>query len=99
MKTATTICVSMLCGAGLILTLQNFSQSHSLELMSKAMANTKTEQVQPGSLSSCEVFFSDNRDQFEEEINDRIGKIKLLQSNVLWSETTKQLGFYALTCY
>lgn len=52
-----------------------------------------------GSLASCEVFFSDDRDNFEDEINSRLAKAKLLQSNVLWSETTKQLGFYALICY
>lgn len=91
--------LSMIAGALIILALQQVQHNESIQLIKTASAANNTADILAGSLQSCEVFFSDNRDTFEEEINSRIKKTKLLQSNVLWSETTKQLGFYALICY
>ncbi len=91
--------LSMVAGALVILGLQNLQQDNAFQMIKTATAAQNVDSIELGTLQSCEVFFSDNRDTFEEEINSRIKKTKLLQSNVLWSETTKQLGFYALICY
>lgn len=80
---------------------QSTGNSPSMGLVSPAFASTlpKVIQIEEGELDHCEMFFSDDRDFFETEINKRIKKSKLIQSNVIWSETTKQLGFYAMICY
>lgn len=90
----------MLIGAALVWLAQTPDKSASL-LVSPAYATNipTTAKVKEGELDHCEMFFSDDRDFFETEINKRIKKSKLIQSNVIWSETTKQLGFYAMICY
>lgn len=99
MKIDIKIIGSMFVGAALVFA---FMSNHNSDasLISKVNASEmKASQFEAGALKSCEVFFSDDRDNFEKEINSRLTSAKLLQSNVLWSETTKQLGFYALICY
>ncbi len=99
MKIDFKIVLSMLFGAALVWFFQSPDKAHSM-LLSPAYANTvpATAKVKD-ELDHCEMFFSDDRDFFETEINKRIQKSKLIQSNVIWSETTKQLGFYAMICY
>ena len=71
----------------------------SMDFIQKVNASEiKAASINGEPLKSCEVFFKDDRDAFEEEINSRLKNVKLLQSNVLWSETTEQFGFYALIC-
>ena len=99
MKTNLKIFLSALAGAALVFLVMSNNNSE-LSLINKVnAAEIKVSDIEPGSLESCEVFFKDDRDAFEEEINSRLKNVKLLQSNVLWSETTKQFGFYALICY
>lgn len=94
------IILSMIAGAALILALQASQPNNaSFNLMNSAYASTQVSSINEGDLSHCEMFFSDDRDFFETEINKRILKSKLIQSNVIWSETDKQLGFYAMICY
>ncbi len=101
MKIDLKIILSMLFGATLVWLFQPSQNSPSLGLINPAFASTlpKVTRVEEGALDHCEMFFSDDRDFFETEINKRIKKSKLIQSNVIWSETTKQLGFYAMICY
>jgi hypothetical protein len=101
MKIDLKIILSMLAGAALLWLFQRFddNQRH-LGLINQAMATQNSSvKVDPVKFSYCELFFSDDRDYFETEINKRLKKAQLLQSNVIWSETTKQLGFYAMVCY
>ncbi|WP_196137149.1 hypothetical protein [Aliikangiella sp. G2MR2-5] len=97
MKLDTKIIISFLCGAILSVGIGQLNQKNTPLIPTVYAAETGQEITTD--LKNCEVFFSDNRDLFEEEINKRLKGIKLLQSNVLWSETTKQIGFYALICY
>lgn len=92
---------SMLAGAGLVWLFQTLQPAPTMGLINPAFASTtpKVAKVNKDELDHCEMFFSDDRDFFETEINKRIKKTKLIQSNVIWSETTKQLGFYAMICY
>ncbi len=114
MKSAITIdlkiVMSMLFGAVLILVPISvlswlFLSAHLASNLTPDLAPnltmTKTlNSSQPTSqLAYCEIFFNDDRDYFETEINKRLPESKLIQSNVIWSETTKQLGFYAMICY
>ncbi|NQZ06371.1 MAG: hypothetical protein HRT35_04340 [Algicola sp.] len=101
MKIDLKIILSMLFGATLVWLFQPSQHSPSLGLINPAFASTypQVAKIPDGSLDHCEMFFSDDRDFFETEINKRIKKSKLIQSNVIWSETTKQLGFYAMICY
>jgi hypothetical protein len=101
MKIDLKVIVSMCFGAALVWLVQTTDNSPSLGLINPAFASTlpTTAKVADGDLDHCEMFFSDDRDFFETEINKRIKKSKLIQSNVIWSETTKQLGFYAMICY
>lgn len=97
MKLDFKIITSMLVGAALIfLLMPNNTMDSSFIRTVNAAETTK---FPAGDLTSCEVFFSEARDSFEDEINSRLKKARLLQSNVIWSETTKQIGFYALICY
>lgn len=100
MKIDFKIVLSMLFGAALVWLFQAPDKSSSM-LISPAFATNSatTAKIKEGELDHCEMFFSDDRDFFETEINKRIKKTKLIQSNVIWSETTKQLGFYAMICY
>lgn len=99
MKLDTKIIFSTLFGASLVFLIMSNNNS-DMDFIKKVNASeVKATTVDSGSLTSCEVFFKDDRDAFEEEINSRLKDVKLLQSNVLWSETTKQFGFYALICY
>lgn len=101
MKIDLKVLMSMFFGAALVWAFQSTEQSPSLGLINPAFAATlpTTAKVPNADLDHCEMFFSDDRDFFETEINKRIKKSKLIQSNVIWSETTKQLGFYAMICY
>ena len=102
MKIDLKMVLSMLVGAGLVWVIQFTQASSSPQgFITPAYAATSSnlESVEKGSLDNCEMFFSDDRDFFETEINKRIKKTKLIQSNVIWSETTKNLGFYAMICY
>lgn len=94
--------ISMLIGASLVMIIQMVSSPQSA-FTQPAFAKTLTTQqsslIQENTLTHCEMFFNDDRDSFESEINKRIKPAKLIQSNVIWSETTKQLGFYAMICY
>ena len=98
MKVDLKLVFSMMFGATLVFLVM--SNNSEMELIRTVNASEiKASSVAQGTLTSCEVFFKDDRDAFEEEINSRLKNVKLLQSNVLWSETTKQFGFYALICY
>ena len=105
MKIDLKMILSMLAGAGLVWIIQFAQQTETpIGLITPAhayasSAGTATSTVEKGSLNNCEMFFSDDRDFFETEINKRIKRTKLIQSNVIWSETTKNLGFYAMICY
>lgn len=99
MKIDFKIVLSMLFGAALVWMLQSPDKSASLLVSPAFAATAPTTAKVVGDLDHCEMFFSDDRDFFETEINKRIKKSKLIQSNVIWSETTKQLGFYAMICY
>lgn len=100
MKIDFRIVLSMLFGAALVWVFQAPSQPASM-LVTPAVASSlpSTVQVENGDLDHCEMVFSDDRDFFETAVNRRISNTKLIQSNVIWSETTKQLGFYAMICY
>lgn len=95
--------VSMLFGAGLVWGIQALQTNNALkaEIIPAAYAGTvgNVAMVEKAELNNCEIFFSDDRDVFEIEINKRIEGTKFIQSNIVWSETTKNLGFYALICY
>jgi len=100
MKIDLKIILSMLAGASLVWLVQATGPSPSIGLINPAFASTTPQVTKATSeLENCEMFFSDDRDFFETEINKRIKRTKLIQSNVIWSETTKQLGFYAMICY
>ena len=100
MKIDLKMILSMLVGAGLVWVIQLAQPaSPSMGLIAPAYAKAQVSTVDKGALDNCEMFFSDDRDFFETEINKRIKRTKLIQSNVIWSETTKQLGFYAMICY
>jgi hypothetical protein len=101
MKIDLKIILSMLFGATLVWLFQPSQHSPSLGLINPAFASTlpSVARVSEGDLDRCEIFFNDDRDFFETGINKRIKKAKIIQSNVIWSETTKQLGFYAMICY
>jgi|GEM_PF-4713620 len=97
MKIDFKVIFSMLFGAALVfVTMSNNSDMDLIRTVNAAEVKATSINSE---LKSCEVFFKDDRDAFEEEINSRLKNVKLLQSNVLWSETTKQFGFYALICY
>jgi len=99
MKLDAKMIFSTLFGALLVFLVMS-SNNSNMDLIGKVNASEiKATRVEAGTLESCEVFFKADRDAFEEEINSRLKNVKLLQSNVLWSETTKQFGFYALICY
>ena len=100
MKIDLKVLLSMCFGAALLWLFQQPGNNGSVSLISPAYAGNlpKTAKVTE-KLDHCEMFFSDDRDFFETEINKRIKNTKLIQSNVIWSETTKQLGFYAMICY
>ena len=99
MKLDTKMIFSTLIGASIMFVVMSNNNSE-MDFINKVNASeVKATKVDGSSLTSCEVFFKDDRDSFEEEINSRLKDVKLLQSNVLWSETTKQFGFYALICY
>lgn len=99
MKIDFKIVLSMFLGAAMVWLFQAPDKPASMLLSPAYAANVPTTTVVKGDLDHCEMFFSDDRDFFETEINKRIKKSKLIQSNVIWSETTKQLGFYAMICY
>lgn len=100
MKIDLKMILSMLVGAALVWVIQIIQPaSPSMGLIAPAHAKAQVSVVKKGALENCEMFFSDDRDFFETEINKRIKRTKLIQSNVIWSETTKQLGFYAMICY
>ena len=100
MKIDLKMILSMLVGAGLVWVIQIMQpESPSMGLIAPAYAKAQVSTVEKGTLDNCEMFFSDDRDFFETERNKRIKRTKLIQSNVIWSETTKQLVFYAMICY
>ena len=90
----------MLIGAGILWLLQLAqSTSSSLGLIAPAHAITQVSTINKGDLDNCEIFFTDDREFFETEINKRIKRTKLMQSNVIWADSMKQLGYYAMICY
>ncbi len=99
MKLDTKMIFSTLLGASIVFLIMSTNNAE-IDFITKVNASeVKATKIDAGTLTNCEVFFKDDRDSFEEEINSRLKNVKLLQSNVLWSETTKQFGFYALICY
>ena len=99
MKLDIKIIGSLLLGAMLVFILMTNNNSNTNLIPIANASKMKTNQFETDYLKFCQVFFSDDRDNFEQDINNRLKNAKLFQSNVLWSETTKNFGFYALICY
>lgn len=78
MKIDLKMILSMLVGAGLVWVIQIAQpESPSMGLFTPAYAKAQVATVQKGELDNCEMFFSDDRDFFETEINKRI-KLSLI---------------------
>lgn len=96
MKRYNKIILSIVIGA-IFLSIVQCTQDPHLQKENKAVEGTS--RILEGTLTRCEVFFAEDMGYFETQINNRIKYAKLIHSNILWSETTKNIGYYALICY
>ncbi len=85
----------MLIGAALFLMFQSPLSAY----LNNETINMTSRFYRADELSYCEVFFSGDQDRFEQQINAKIEGAKLIQSNIIWSEATSNLGYYGLICY
>jgi len=98
MKKYGNVVISLLLGA-LIMSVMQKNEGNDFSLISPANAMSAQIGAVESKIDHCEMLFTDDRNFFETEINKRVKNVKVIQSNVIWSETTKQLGFYAMICY